>query len=86
MLGNSTYTSQQVFPLTNDPAEKVDYQFLPSEFLSKQELSELDAGKPVRVHLYLLYRAIGTAFTTRGEEPLGYQFGATYTLLFTLQK
>lgn len=86
VLGDSLFSRLQVAPLSNDATEKVDYQFAPSDFLTGSDLADLNAGKPVRVRLELLYRAIGTAFTSRGETPLGYQFGGTYTVLFTLQK
>ena len=77
--------ARRVAQISNDRAVQVDYRVPTQDFLSKQQLADLNAGKPVPVRFSLHYRAVGTAFTVRGETPLGYQLGGSYSLMFTLR-
>ncbi len=87
VLGNAGYTRLQVAAVVNQPTSKVAFDFSPTEFLDEQELRDYADGKPVRLRLSVLYRSIGTLYPARGDAiPLGYQFGGSYTVFFTLKK
>jgi hypothetical protein len=86
VLADADLVRTQPAALGNELTERVEYRFQPADLLSPQDVADLASGKPVRARLSLLYRSIATAFTVRGEVPLGYQFGGTYTLFFTLQR
>jgi hypothetical protein len=76
----------QVLSVPNAPDQTLRLQLPFATGLSVEEKAALAAGRPVRVRAQLLYRARGTAFPSRGDSyQLGYQFGAAYTVFFTLK-
>jgi hypothetical protein len=77
----------QVLPVPNRADQNLSFELPLATGLSAQEKAELAAGRPVRVRTQLLYRALGEAFPSTGDSyKLGYQFGAAYTVFFTLKK
>ena len=77
----------QVVSVPNAAAQNLTFELPLATGLTPAEKAELAAGRPVRVRTELLYRAIGKAFPASGDPyQLGYQFGASYTVFFTLKK
>lgn len=77
---------QQVVSVPNDAAQDVAVQLPFSTGLTAEQKAALAAGQSVRVRTELLYRAIGIAYLSDGDFiKLGYQFGVTYTVFFTLK-
>jgi hypothetical protein len=79
--------NQQVVSVPNSADQNLAFKLPLASGLTAQEKADLAAGRPVRVRTQLLYRAIGEAFPSNGDSyKLGYQFGAAYTVFFTLKK
>ena len=77
----------QVVSVPNDANQNLAFQLPLATGLTAEERAALAAGRAVRVRTQLLYRAIGTAYPSTGDSyKLGYQFGAAYTVFFTLKK
>ena len=86
VFGANDSDTQQVVAVGNELEQSLAFRFPPADNLSPADIAALKAGKPVRVSTQLIYRVIGTAFTSRGEIPLGWRFSSSYTLFFTLRK
>jgi len=58
LIGSDGTASYTVLPIANEISQPLGFQFTPAQMLTKRELADFAAGKPVRVRLTVMYRSV----------------------------